>query len=80
MTTAVQAGLFGGPPSSDDNDTTTDVTKVLIPRDRLIQHGRRLRDEGRVQAGNAVLTSCVGAGELVPVSRALAERWGLIDS
>ena len=80
MTGYVQAGLSAPPPTPDDNDTTTDVTKVLIPRDRLIQHGRRLRNEGQRWQGEACLTACVGAGELVPVSRALAERWGLIDS
>lgn len=60
-----------------NDSATVDTTKVLIPRAKLIEHGKRLRNEGRVQAGNAVLTSCVGAGELVPVSRALADRWGL---
>jgi hypothetical protein len=56
-----------------------DTTKVLIPRATLIAHGQRLRKEGQVQAGNAVLTGCIGQGEYVPVSRALAERWGLTD-
>jgi len=57
-----------------------DTTKVLIPRATLIAHGQRLRKEGQVYRGNTCLHACVGAGEYVPVSRALADRWGLLDA
>lgn len=66
-------------PAPNNDSATVDTTKVLISRATLIAHGQRLRKEGRVQAGNAVLTGCIGQGEYVAVSRALAERWGLTD-
>lgn len=56
-----------------------DPTKVLIARADLLKHAKRLHDEGKRQAANAIRCGCIGQGEFVPVSRALVDRWGLVN-
>lgn len=77
MTGAVQAGLALLPPDNDSG--TVDTTKVLVPRAVLLAHATRLIAAGQKQAGNAIRSGCIGAGDWVPVSRALVELWGLGD-
>lgn len=76
MTTTTQAALDFRAPQPDPP-----IGKVLIPRTRLLVFADECAARGEHWKANAIRTGVSGHynDEDVPVSRGLAERWGLIE-
>lgn len=55
------------------------ATKVLVARLDLLALAQRKLADGEVFQANTIRAGCIGQGEYVPVSRALAVRWGVIE-